>query len=114
MWGPYRLNDMMIVMASKAKAVSKRIPFVSARRSQTKAKNRVLDVSRRECEMNWLARNQDLSERFGGNWIVLEKDELVASDIDYRKAREVASRRGIKRPFIIFVPPKESGGFMGI
>jgi hypothetical protein len=39
---------------------------------------------------------------------------LVASDADYRKARDVATQRGIKRPFIIFVPSKENSGFMGI
>lgn len=70
--------------------------------------------STRQTEINWLARNKELSDRYGGQWIVLEKEELVASDPDYRKARDVATRRGIKRPFIIFVPPRETGGFMGI
>lgn len=68
----------------------------------------------RQAEIKWLMRNEDLSERFGGQWIVVEKDELVANDIDYQKARHVATQRGITRPFIIFVPLKESGGFMGI
>jgi hypothetical protein len=70
--------------------------------------------SPRQSEIDWLKRHKDLSERYGGRWIVLEKDELVASETDYRKAREAAVRRGIKRPFIIFVPLKEVGGFMGI
>ena len=74
----------------------------------------LLGFSPRQAEMNWLTRNKDLSSRYGGQWIVLEKDELVANDEDYRKAREVATRRGIKRPFIIFVPVKGTGGFMGI
>lgn len=69
---------------------------------------------RRQTEMLWLKRHKDLARRYGGQWIVLEKDELIANDTDYRKAREVATQRGIKRPFIFFVPPKESGGFMGI
>jgi Family of unknown function (DUF5678) len=73
-----------------------------------------LGFSRRQSEVNWLAQNKDLAERYGGQWIVLEKDELVASDADYRKARDVATQRGIKRPFIIFVPSKENSGFMGI
>jgi len=71
-------------------------------------------ASSRQTEMSWVRRNKDLSERYGGQWIVLEKDELVASDPDYSKARGVATQRGIKKPFIIFVPPKESGGFMGL
>jgi len=65
-------------------------------------------------EIGWLTRHKDLSGRYDGQWIVLEKDELVANDTDYRKARAAAAQRGIKRPFIIFVPLKESGGFMGI
>jgi hypothetical protein len=73
-----------------------------------------LDSSARHTEMNWLARNKDLSDRFGGQWIVLEKDDLIASDADYQKARQTAVHKGIKRPFIIFVPLKENGGFMGI
>jgi hypothetical protein len=64
--------------------------------------------------MNWLTQNKDLSEQYAGQWIVLEKNELIANDEDYRKAREAATRRGIKRPFIIFVPVKGTGEFMGI
>ena len=64
--------------------------------------------------MSWLKRHTDLAGRYGGQWIVLEKDELIANDADYRKARDVATQRGIKRPFIVFVPSKENGGFMGI
>ena len=70
--------------------------------------------SRRHIEMSWIKRHKDLTRRYGGQWIVLEKDELIANDRDYRKARGVATQRGIRRPFIIFVPPSESGGFMGI
>jgi len=73
-----------------------------------------IQPSPREAEINWLAKNRDLSERYGGQWIVIEKDELIANDTDYMKAREVATRRGIKRPLIIFIPTSESGGFMGI
>jgi Family of unknown function (DUF5678) len=78
------------------------------------AKKPPITASSRGTEINWLTQNKELSDRYGGQWIVLEKDELVASDTDYKKARDVAIRRGIKRPFIIFVPPRGSGGFMGI
>lgn len=73
-----------------------------------------IESSSRESEMNWLANNRELSSRYGGQWIVVEKDRLVANNPDYKAAREVATRMGIKRPLIFFVPPKESGGFMGI
>jgi len=70
--------------------------------------------SRRQTEIEWLKRNKDLADRYGGQWIALEKDELVANDQDYRKVREAVIEKGIKRPLIIFVPLKDNGGFMGI
>jgi len=70
--------------------------------------------SSRAAEMNWLATHKDVADQYGGQWIVLEKDELVANDTEYQKARETATQRGIKRPFIIFIPRKDTGAFMGI
>lgn len=72
------------------------------------------EPSLRHTELNWLEQHKDVFDRFAGQWIVVEKDELVANNKDYKKAREAATQRGIKRPFIIFVPSKEDGGFMGI
>jgi hypothetical protein len=71
-------------------------------------------ASPRAAEMNWLTTHKDVADQYGGQWIVLEKEELIAHDAEYQKAREVATRRGIKRPFIIFIPCKDSGAFMGI
>jgi hypothetical protein len=70
--------------------------------------------SRREAEMNWLTTHKDVADQYGGQWIVLEKDQLVANDTEYQKARDTATQRGIKRPFIIFIPRKDTGAFMGI
>lgn len=70
--------------------------------------------SHRQTEMNWLAQHKDLAGEYGGQWIVVEKAELIASDKDYGKARQAAGQKGIQRPFIIFVPSKEEGAFMGI
>jgi Family of unknown function (DUF5678) len=64
--------------------------------------------------MNWLTQHKDLASQYGGQWIVLEKDELIANDKDYAKARYAATQKGINRPFIIFVPLEEDGAFMGI
>jgi hypothetical protein len=69
---------------------------------------------RRQTEIDWIKRNTEISEEYRGKWVVLEKDELVASDKDYGKARAIAKERGIKRPFIVFVPSTASGRFMGI
>lgn len=78
------------------------------------SKRSFIASSRRQTEIDWIARNRNLADMYGGQWVVIEKDELVTNDPDYRKAREVAKQRGIKRPFIFFVPPKDSGGFMGL
>jgi chromosome condensin MukBEF ATPase and DNA-binding subunit MukB len=58
----------------------------------------------REQEMNWLdANNKLLRDEYRGEWVVVEKDELVAHNADYMKAVEVARRKGIKIPFTVFV-----------
>jgi hypothetical protein len=77
-------------------------------------KQPLIGSSRRRTEIDWIARNRNLADLYGRQWVVIEKDELIANDPDYRRAREVATQRGIGRPFIFFVPPKDSGGFMGL
>ena len=71
-------------------------------------------TSNRQMEMNWLARRKDLTECYGGQWIVLEGEQLIANDADYLRARQAATQKGIKRPFILFVPGRETGAFMGV
>jgi hypothetical protein len=71
-------------------------------------------TGRRAVELEWLKNNFASVSQHRGKWIVLEKEELVTSDVDYRSARAAATRRGIKRPFIIFIPLSENGGFMGV
>lgn len=70
--------------------------------------------SSRAAEMNWLTTHKDVAEQYGGQWIVLEKDALIANHPEYQKARDAATQRGIKRPFIIFIPRNDGGAFMGI
>jgi len=73
-----------------------------------------LSVPRRQTEVDWIKSNTQISEEYRGKWIVVENNELIASDRDYAKARAIAKERGIKRPFIVFVPSTPSSGFMGI
>jgi hypothetical protein len=70
--------------------------------------------SRRHAEMEWLRRNTSRPGPYNGKWVVVEKDELIASDKEYSKARAEAVQRGIERPFIVFVPEVEEAEFMGI
>ncbi len=78
------------------------------------AKQSVPQSPDRQEEMNWLARRKDLVERYGGQWIVLEGDQLIANDVDYVRARETATQKGIEHPFIFLVPSKETGAFVGV
>lgn len=71
-------------------------------------------VPRRQSEVDWIRKNTQISQEYRGKWIVVENNELIASDKDYSKARAIAKQRGIKRPFIVFVPSTPSSGFMGI
>lgn len=71
-------------------------------------------ASPRAVELDWLRRNMKSLNEHCGKWIVIEKEELVASDRDYQKARVTASQRGIKRPFIFFVPSADDGELMGL
>ncbi|HEY6352201.1 MAG TPA: DUF5678 domain-containing protein [Candidatus Angelobacter sp.] len=98
----------------KITALKKGIRVVSKPRIERATLKTVSESSSRHTEMNWLKQNKDVFDRFAGHWIVIEKEELVANDTDYHRARETATQRGIKRPFIIFVPLKGSDGFMGI
>jgi len=69
---------------------------------------------RRHAEMEWLRINTSQPGPYNGKWVVVEKDELIASDKEYSKARAEGVRRGIERPFIVFVPEVEEAEFMGI
>jgi hypothetical protein len=71
-------------------------------------------MSRRTVELEWLKHNIPANAYYRGKWVVLEQNELVAVDTSYDKARSMAKQKGIKRPFIIFIPPVEQSGFMGI
>ncbi len=75
---------------------------------------RIPTPSLRRAEMEWLRRNTTQPGPYSGKWVVVEGDQLIASDQEYSKARAEAVRRGIERPFIVFVPQQEEGEFMGV
>ena len=68
----------------------------------------------RQVELAWLETRKELPKEFGGQWIVVEKDQLVAHSPDYEAARAAAEARGLVRPFIFFIPSVEREAFMGI
>jgi hypothetical protein len=64
--------------------------------------------------MEWLRAHAREIVNHAGNWIVLEGEEIVASDPSYESARSQAVARGITRPLIFFIPEDDgSDGFIG-
>jgi hypothetical protein len=65
-------------------------------------------------ELKWIDDHFSELENYTNQWIVIEGDQLIAHDADYELAHERASKAGIMRPFIIFVPEPADGAFMGL
>jgi hypothetical protein len=64
--------------------------------------------------MEWLSTHARDIASHAGNWIVLEGEEIVASDASYETARGQAVARGITRPLIFFIPEDDGlDGFIG-
>lgn len=60
----------------------------------------------RQREVLWLERNKDVMKKFADNWIAIEADELIAASPDFSKVLEETRQRGIRVPFIVYVPPE--------
>ncbi len=83
----------------------------AARKSKVKE---ALIVAAREEELAWLSENRTELKGLAGKWIVLQGNNLIASDESYERAREAATRIGVRRPFIFYVPKRREVAFMGI
>ena len=68
----------------------------------------------REKEMKWFEENLAGRRDFEGHWVVIEGEELVACERDYGAASQKARARGIKVPFIFYVPERTEDIFMGL
>ncbi len=71
-----------------------------------------LPVKDRSREREWLNENRD---KFAGQWIALDGNKLIASNVDGREVVKKAKELGLKSLFIHFVeasdePPFISGG----
>jgi hypothetical protein len=108
------LRSIWRQLTSRSKEKQNTIPGGTPPNGDKSPERVVSFPSRRQTEMNWLTRHKNVMSQYAGQWIVLEKDELIANSSDYAKARDAAVQKGIKRPFIIFVPLEEDGAFMGV
>ena len=60
----------------------------------------------RERELEWRRTHGETLRHFENEWVVLEVDEVVAHGVDAAKVIEEARVKGIKRPYVFFVEPK--------
>jgi len=61
----------------------------------------------RDVEVRWIEEHRaQLRQRYAGQWIVVERDTLVAHHRDLQEAVDRASKRGVRYPFVLFIRPK--------
>ena len=69
--------------------------------------------SRRKQHLEWLKANR---AQYGGQYVALDGDRLIATGKNYPEAAAAAQRAGIKRAFVTFVYPPdyvgETGGWL--
>lgn len=64
----------------------------------------------RKRELAWRRSHQEeLQDRFAGQWIVLEGEKVVASNEDAAQAVEIARAKGITVPFVFYVERPRPG-----
>ncbi|MFQ5662377.1 MAG: hypothetical protein ACE5HL_00905 [Terriglobia bacterium] len=116
---PKRVCDLLIVASerflSEFKNYSVMLATILASSSVGKEKaQKPVRFRGRALELDWLKRHAASMLDFAGKWIVVQGDQLLASDSSYEKARAIAQEKGVQRPFIIYVPLTTEEAFMGI
>src|ERR1700730_3711200 len=59
----------------------------------------------RTVEMDWMNKHPEKLRRYTGEYVILEGTEIIAHGTDTAKLVAIAKRRGVRTPFIFFVPP---------
>ncbi len=62
----------------------------------------------REAELRWLSENRAQLNAYGGQWLILEGDCMVAHGSDYLEVLREAREKGVVVPFAYRVPESES------
>lgn len=62
--------------------------------------------SLRERELEWRRTHANTLRHFENEWVVLEVGDIIAHGVDAAKVIEEARAKGIKRPYVFFVEPK--------
>ena len=59
----------------------------------------------RDLETEWMNHHPEELLKCAGEYVIVEGTEIVAHGTDTTELFRIAERRGIKIPFILFVPP---------
>lgn len=65
-------------------------------------------------EMRWLVGNAKALERYRGEWLLIQGNDLVAHSNDFNLIRETITDRNIRAPFVYYVPTEEESNFIAI
>jgi hypothetical protein len=65
-------------------------------------------------EMDWLINHVHEVERHKGEWLVIHGGELVGHSRDFSQIRALVSGRGIRSPFVYYVPTDEESNSVSI
>lgn len=63
----------------------------------------------REIENNWMIDHKEEMKQYVGQWVVIEGEEVISSDINPFDAVVEAKNKGVKIPYIIFIDSDDPG-----
>lgn len=63
-------------------------------------------------EMQWLSEKASELSAYRGEWLLIQGRMLVAHSTDFGQIQEAIRRRGIRVPFVYYVPLTEEMGFV--
>lgn len=70
--------------------------------------------AKRQTELEWLSKNKEMLRKYQGQWIGVEDTQLIAHSESAEEVFKSLKAKGITVPFIVFVPRKQEGIFMGL
>jgi hypothetical protein len=62
--------------------------------------------------MGWLVENRAALEAYRGEWLLISGRLLVAHSGDFAEIRQAIANRGIRSPFVYYVPGEEESNFI--
>lgn len=63
-------------------------------------------------EMTWLVENRRALEMYRGEWLLISNDMLIVHNADFGEIRKAVTQRGIRSPFVYYVPTEVESNFI--